>query len=129
MVPCWCMLSLGEAITCLWLRNSCCQSDVSLRVEQLQQQLGALQAVQKQVGTRMSIILRSIVTEVLKLVLLSTTVRLSLRLACGVLTVQKGYRLGLCERAVPPSCRTGCPKDLGPDPPDCGNLNKNNKNI
>ena len=31
------------------------------------------------------------------------------RLACGVLTVQKGYRLGFCERAVTLSPRT----DLG----------------
>ena len=35
------------------------------------------------------------------------------RLACGVLTVKKGYRLGYAERAVPPSPRTGSPKDLG----------------
>ena len=35
------------------------------------------------------------------------------RLACGVLTVQKGYQLGFPKRAVPPSPRTGSPKDLG----------------
>ena len=27
--------------------------------------------------------------------------------------VQKGYRSVPAESAVPPSCRTGCPKDLG----------------
>ena len=32
------------------------------------------------------------------------------RLACGVLTVTKGYRLGLAERAVPPSCRDRFPQ-------------------
>ena len=35
------------------------------------------------------------------------------RLACGVLTVKKGYRLGSAERAVPPSPRTGSSRDLG----------------
>ena len=35
------------------------------------------------------------------------------RLACGVLSVKKGCRVGYVERAVPPSCRTGSPKDLG----------------
>ena len=34
------------------------------------------------------------------------------RLAYGVLTIKKGYWLGSAERAVPPSCRTGSPKDL-----------------
>ena len=36
------------------------------------------------------------------------------RLACGVLTstVKNGYLLMLFEGAVPPSCRTGSPKDL-----------------
>ena len=35
------------------------------------------------------------------------------RLACGLLTVTKGYRLGLAERAVPRHAGTGSPKDLG----------------
>ena len=34
------------------------------------------------------------------------------RLACGVLTVTKGYRLGFVERAVPPSCRDRFPRLL-----------------
>ena len=35
------------------------------------------------------------------------------RLACGVHSVKKGYRLRYVERAVPPSCRSGSPKELG----------------
>ena len=35
------------------------------------------------------------------------------RLACGVLSVKKGCRVGYVERAVPPSCKTGSPKELG----------------
>ena len=34
------------------------------------------------------------------------------RLACGVLTVKKGYRLGSGGRAVPPSCRDWFPRLL-----------------
>ena len=34
------------------------------------------------------------------------------RPACGVLTVTKGYRLGLAERAVPPSCRDRFPPKI-----------------
>ena len=35
------------------------------------------------------------------------------RLACGILTVHEGYRSVPVERALPPSPRTGSPKDLG----------------
>ena len=35
------------------------------------------------------------------------------RLACGVLTVKKGYRLGYAERAGPSSPSLGSPGDLG----------------
>ena len=43
------------------------------------------------------------------------------KLACGFLTVQEGYRLGVFERVVPPSRRAGSPSYVGPDPTDCGN--------
>ena len=42
------------------------------------------------------------------------------RLACGVLTVKKGYRLGSADRAVPPSCWTSSPKDLAQARPKPG---------